>query len=265
MTRTIRTFIAAGTLAASLSMPTVARAQTKTEFGSRGEFIVSADRLMPLFSWSRVAQDDLPPLAADVSSSFTTTTQTSFSFLWGSAGPAATVPEMFFAVPRIGFDYTIIPNVTIGGDIGLFFTAGSNSSAETDLSNGTSTTVSTDNGGLFVFGIEPRAGYILHLNDMFALWLRGGFSFYTETASSGKRADGSYSHDNTDQFALDLEPQFVFTPVPHFGFTATLDGDIPIAGQRSHTDFDGNGNSAEVSASSSMAFVGLTLGMLGYF
>lgn len=219
---------------------------------------------MPLFSWSRVAQDDLPPLPAGVSNSSTTTTQTSFSFFWGSTGPAA-IPEVFYAVPRVGFDYTILPNVTIGGDIGLFFTTGNSSSQETDNTNGSSVTTSVDNGGLFVFGIAPRAGYILRLNDMFAFWLRGGLSFYTETASTAKRADGSYSHDNTDQFALDLEPQFVFTPVQHFGLTATLDGDIPLAGQHAHTDFGGNGGSAEASASSSVAFFGLTLGMLGYF
>jgi hypothetical protein len=255
MTRTMRTLTAAGAVAAALLMPTPARAQTKPEFGSRGEFILSADRLVPLVSWSRVAQDDLA--GGDTS---TTTTQTAFSFFWGSTAPQ----EVFFTVPRVGLDYTIVPNVTIGGNVTVFFTAGSNTSTTTTVDNGAMTT-SGDNGGLFVFGIEPRAGYILRLNDMFAFWFRGGFSFYTATASSPKQNDGSYSHDNTNQFALDLEPQFVFTPVSHFGLTATLDGDVPIAGQHSHTDFAANGMSNEASASSSLAFVGLTLGMIGYF
>jgi hypothetical protein len=259
----MRRLTAAAAIAAALGWPTAARAQTKTEFGDKGQFVISADRLMPLVSWSRVAQDDYGPFGNNVTNQFTTNSQTGLSFFWGSA---ETAPEVFFSVPRVGFDYTLIPHLTLGGDIIVFFTAGTNVSTERDLANGTKMTTSADNGGSFVFGVAPRAGYILHLNDMFSLWLRGGVSFYTATASNPKQMDGSYTHDNVDQFALDLEPQFVFTPVPHFGLTATVNGDIPLVGRVSHTNYAANGNStAEVSASSSVAFIGLTLGMLGYF
>jgi hypothetical protein len=257
----MRTFAAAGAVAALLLQPSLARAQTKADFGTRGEFILSADRLVPLFSWTRVAQDDLPgALGMGVNNSFTSTTQTSFSFFWGSSTPQ----ELFFSVPRVGFDYVVIPNLTIGGDLALFFTVGSNRSSETDFANGTSQSASGDNGGFFLFGIAPRAGYILRLSDLWALWFRGGLSFYTGTTSNPQNG-GPSTHASVDQFALDLEPQVVFTPVPHFGLTAAIDGDIPLVGRHWITTFAPNGTSTTQSASSSSAFVGVTLGMLGYF
>ncbi|MCL2450090.1 MAG: hypothetical protein FWD17_14170 [Polyangiaceae bacterium] len=269
MTGTMRSWVAVGTIAAALGTPTAARAQAKTAFGQKqGEFILSADRLVPLISWWRVAQDDFgpPPNAPAGSTSFSTQSQTSISFFWGSAETGAAPLEAFYAVPRVGLDYTIVPHVTVGGDIGLFFTAGTNQSQQVDLPNGSNSTASGSAGSLFVFGIAPRAGYILNLNDSFAIWLRGGFSFYTATSSTEKDPmTGNYTHNNTDQFAIDLEPTFVYTPVPHFGLTASLDGDIPVAGRRSVTNYQASGANTEASVSSSMAFVGLTLGMLGYF
>jgi hypothetical protein len=254
MTRTMRTFTAAGTLAAALLTPALARAQTREEFGERGQFILSADRLVPLFSWSRVAQNAFPSnVPATDTQIFTTDTQTSFSFFWG----ATPEQETIFTVPRIGFDYVVIPHLTVGGDIVVYFTVGGGTSTETDFTNGGSQTRSQDVDNFLVFGIAPRVGYVLRLSNLFSLWLRGGLSFYTETASHPNN-----THDNTDQFALDLEPQFVFTPVPHFGITAALDGDIPLAGQHSTTDFT---NRFEQSAASSIAYFGVTLGMLGYF
>jgi hypothetical protein len=101
---------------------------------------------------------------------------------------------------------------------------------------------------------------------MWTLWLRGGVSFYTGTLSSGRAANGAYVHFNADQFAVDLEPQIVFTPVHHFGLTAAVNGDIPVVGRHSQTGYNANGDAVtEQSAPASAAFVGLTLGMIGYF
>jgi hypothetical protein len=67
---------------------------------------------------------------------------------------------------------------------------------------------------------------------------------------------------STNQFALDLDPQFVVTPIPHLGFTLGLTADLPIAG--GHSTDDGT-SGVSVSKSSSVLFFGLTAGMLGYF
>jgi hypothetical protein len=75
---------------------------------------------------------------------------------------------------------------------------------------------------------------------------------------------GATDSVNYNQFALDLDPQLVITPLPHFGFTAGVTGDIPIAGGHAETHTDGGG-STSASASSSLLFVGVTGGLVGWF
>lgn len=241
-------------------------AQLRDPFGERGQFVLSADRLVPLFSWTRVAQDAFPnALGANVTNQFAVDTQTSFSLFWGSAFTQAPA-TLFFAIPRVGVDYFVVPHLTVGADLAFFFTVGGSHATETDLANGSSTTTSTSNSNLFVLGFAPRVGYVFRLNDAFSFWPRGGLSFYTATANNPTQAGGNSSHDNVNQLALDLEPQIVYTPVSHFGLTAAIDGDIPLYGRHSHTDFGNNGSTTDsVAANSSVAFFGVTLGMLGYF
>jgi hypothetical protein len=272
MNRMMLTFTTAAAMTAVLSTTGVAGAQTKTELGDRGQFILGADRLVPLVSWSRISQDDFGGMSSTASS------QTGLSFFWGFTAPveggngapaqlpngaAAQAQRLFFTVPRVGFDYVVVPHVTVGGNVAVYFTAGSNVSTTFNVNGNT---VSGGNGGLLLFGIEPRGGYLLHLSDMWTLWLRGGLSFYTGTLNTGQRANGSYSHFNADEFAIDLEPQIVFTPVQHFGLTAAVDGDIPFVGRHSETDYNGGGAATgEQSAPSTVMYFGLTLGMIGYF
>jgi hypothetical protein len=272
MNRMMLTFTTAGAMTAVLSTTGVAGAQTKTELGDRGQFILGADRLMPLVSWNRISQDNFAGTATIASS------QTGLSFFWGfsdqiegqNGAPAtlenpaaAQAQRLFFSVPRVGFDYVVIPHLTIGGNVAVYFTAGSTVSRTLNVNGDT---VSGGNGGLFLFGVEPRVGYLLHLSDMWTLWLRGGLSFYTGTVHSGVAPDGSYSHFNADLFALDLEPQIVFTPVPHFGLTAAVNGDIGLVGRHSFTTYNGGGvATGEQSAPSNVLQFGLTLGMIGYF
>src|SRR5207253_2390524 len=163
----IKVLLAATAVAAAATFTCTAghAQQLRDPLGERGQFIVSADRLVPLFSWSRDAEDlvNVPPNA---SNEFTTDTQESFSFFWGSAftqSPAL----LFFAIPRVGFDYVIVPRLTVGTDLAIFFTVGSNHSDEVDLQNGgTQNASSNPNGNLFVFGVAPRVGYLLRISDL---------------------------------------------------------------------------------------------------
>jgi hypothetical protein len=254
----IKVLLAATAVAAATFTASTGHAQTHTPIGEKGQLIFSADRLVPLFSWSRVAQDDL-----NVPNRFTTTNQTSFSFFWGSnffSQPAS----IFFAIPRVGFDYVVIPHLTVGTDLALFVTADFHQSTETDV-NGNSNTISTGSGTLFSFGIAPRVGYMIHINDLLTFWPRGGLSFYTFTTITPQDGMGNTTHTNVTQLAVDLEPQLVITPVSHFGFTVAIDGDIPFYGRQAITTFAGNGSSNSNAANSSIGFFGITLGMLGYF
>ena len=257
-----RTLTAAGSMLAVLTMAPLAMAQSRTEFGQQGEFIISADRLVPLLSFEDVSQDVLVPggLPNNVKSETTTQTATSFSVLYGS--PAAPV-EQFYSVPRIGFDYVVVPNVTIGGNLIAVFSLGGSSKQETDLTNGQTNTSSTNSPTATGFGVAPRAGYILPINNLISLWLRGGFSYFI---GSSKQPDGNNGTETTsiNQFAIDLEPQVVFTPIPHVGFTAGLDVDIPLTGGHGIED-DNGGTSQSISGHSSVVYFGAVLGMLTHF
>ena len=235
----------------------VASAQARGDFGEKRQIILSADRLFPLISYTHTSSEAFSPLPNGVSKSFSTNDSSAISLLWGS-----TTPTSFFTVPRLGFDYVVVPNVTVGGDLVIAFTLGGHSNNETDFNNGTMMSTRQDNPSSFLFGVAPRGGYILRLTDLFALWLRGGLSYYV---TSSKTTVGNTTNTNTvNQFALDLDPQFVITPVPHVGLTLGLTADIPLTGGHSQ-EVDVNNGSTTNSAGSSIFFFGVTAGLLCYF
>jgi hypothetical protein len=255
----------------------LAGAQNKNNFGQPGEFIIDADRLVPLFAFSNISLTPLGPpignaLPPNVSKVTQTVTQTSLSFLWGSTGnglpTGGTILETFYTVPRLGADYVIIPNVTVGGDIVFFTTLGGHQQLETDYSNGQqSNTITTGQPSGLVFGIAPRGGYILGLSDLLSVWLRGGVSYYVGNYKTEQPGPGNGTTTDTvsaNQFSLDLEPMLVITPIQHFGITAGLTMDIPIAGGHSET-IDTQNQSNSASAGSSIFFFGATVGLLGWF
>ncbi len=264
-TRIVRAAIALGASAGVLLASPFAHAQQRQgDFGQQGQFIFSGDRLFSLFAYDNVTQDDIVfgGLPGGATSQTTTTNQTTMSFFYGQNGNA---PESFFSVPRVGLDYVFLPNMTLGGDVVLLLTLGGSTKHETDFPNMTNQTT-TSNPSTTGFGIAPRYGYILPLTDMFSLWLRGGFSYYTATVKQSTTVGGetTTSSANLDQFGIDLEPQIVFTAIPHVGFTAGLACDIPLAGGHSLENDTGN-TSQSASAHSSIFYLGLELGMLAHF
>jgi hypothetical protein len=261
----------AASIGVFLAAPLV-HAQARDDFGRQGQFILSADRLVPLVSFTRTSQDQLPApfgtLPPGANRVTTNNSQTSISLLWGGTGNATPGGPIntFYTVPRLGFDYVIIPNVTIGGNVIVFFTLGGSSGNETTLNSGATTTTSADNPSALVFGVAPRGGYILELTNLFSLWLRGGVSYYVANSKTTQgTGNGQTTLSNSvNQFAIDLDPQLVITPVPHFGITAGLTADIPIAGGHS-AQLDRPGGSQSASAYSSVLYIGVTAGLMGWF
>jgi hypothetical protein len=207
------------------------------EFGDRGQFIISADRLFPLLSFTDVQTTEYtPPYVKD------TYQQSSFSLLLGGTPPTDT----FYTLPRLGLDYVVTSHLTVGGDLVLYTTLGTSNSPAAGNGSGPTT---------FAFGFAPRVGYVIAFNDVFAFWPRGGVSWYT-TSSNGPGNGGS----SINQLALDVDPQFVITPVSHFGFTVGLTTDIPLTGGHSDT----NAASVTQSQSADIFYIGATVGILGY-
>jgi hypothetical protein len=260
---------------AVVSVASAAHAQHGGSFGDRGEFIISADRLFPLLGYSHASITETNPPPGDKET--LSESSSSIGLFWGNTpsfvdesalarGVGGIPVTNFYTVPRVGLDYTIIPNLTIGGDIIVFATLGASAQTETDNNAGGKQTASVPAPTTTTFGFAPRAGYILHLSDLFAIWLRGGLSFYTQTwkqTSTNGNTNTSFSA-NYDQLALDLDPQFVVTPIPHLGFTAGVTTDIPITGGHSYTSVN-NGTSSSVSAGANLFFIGGTIGMLVWF
>jgi hypothetical protein len=275
----VRRLIAVAAGVGVMLVGTLGQAQTSGgSFGSQGQFIISADRLFPVLGYSRASSTEPQTPPAGVTKVTDTEDSSSLGFFWGgtpaftgvvgiAGANVASIPVTnFYTVPRLGFDYAILPNVTVGGDLILFFTLGGSTSHEVYNNGGGTQTTTTNEPTNTTFGIAPRGGYIMHLSDLFSVWLRGGFSFYTLTwkeSSTVANTTTTFSA-NYNQFALDLDPQLVITPFPHFGFTVGLTGDIPLAGGHSFTANTG-GTTSSVSAGSSLMFVGLTSGLVGWF
>ena len=248
-------------------------------FGSQGQFIISADRLMPVLGYSRASSTEPQTPPAGETKVTDTEDSSSLGFFWGGTpafngavpggipGAPGSIPVTnFYTVPRVGFDYVLLPNITVGGDLILFFTLGGSNSNEVYNNGGGTTTTTHNEPTNTTFGIAPRAGYIMHLSDLFSLWLRGGFSFYTLTWKQQFTVMTTTTtiSANYNQFALDLDPQLVITPFPHFGFTVGLTGDIPLAGGHSFTT-NTAGTTSSISAGSSLMFIGVTSGLVGWF
>ena len=185
----------------------------------------------------------------------------------GGGIPALTPVPNVYTVPRIGFDYVVAPNITVGGDLVIYFTLGGNGSTETQFSNGNTQTNSMSQPEL-ASRLRPRTeGGLHHAPDRRAQpRLRGGFSYYTATSKFTTTTAGTTSttSDNFDQLGLDLEPQLVIHPFPHVGFTVGLDADIPLTGGISETTTTG-ANKASESSHASLFFMGLAGGMLVWF
>lgn len=110
-----------------------------------------------------------------------------------------------FDVPRIGFDYFIIPHLSLGGSLGFFSHDPDTDDDESDEYSG------------FLF--SPRVGYAVPFNDQWGVWPRGGLTYVER--------DGGVVMDQT---ALSAEVPFYFMPARNVGFTGSILFDIGLAG-----------------------------------
>jgi hypothetical protein len=235
-----------GAAAATVLATSTAAGQPAPGFGDQGQFIVSADRLMPLFAYESDKR-------ANGDGSSDTQTVTSLTFV--THGPTLVT---VYNVPRFAVDYTVWKHLTVGGSVWAYFQLGN---SITHSAPG-QPDVTDDQPKVIYWGLAPRAGWILHLSDLFAFWPRGGISF-NDTQTKQTRRMGNMTVDETDtttQWAIDLEPMFAFTPVPHAAITAGPVVDIPFAGSDSRS-----AGGTTVSNDVTMFHFGLTAGLLIWF
>jgi hypothetical protein len=263
----MRSLTAVGAMLGVLLAAPLAEAQGRPgeSFGEKGQFIVSADRLLPLFAYtSDVLTDN-----RSVTTSFS---GTSISLLWGGNSVTGYTPGNlafagignFYTIPRIGVDYVVIPHLTVGGDLMVFFTLGGNNTVGPSNQQ-----VKSANPTGNAFGLAPRVGYVLDLSSVFSVWLRGGLSVYTQNISQPAPLPGcgnATNDTNVNVWGLDLDPQLVISPVSHVGITVGPTLDWGFAGGASYTQ---NGiptcnQQTKTSYGYNALFFGITAGLVGY-
>ena len=244
--------IAASVLVGVLGVAGSARAEgeDKYRFGSPG-VIISADRLLPLVSYESVKTTQ-----ADGSSD----TQSRLSIALLNNGPFG-VFGTFYNLPRVGFDWVPVQNVTIGGSAWLY----AQLLATDSLSPATGgSKPSTDQPKVTYWGVAPRIGYIIPISKLVSLWPRAGVEYHHVSSSSG----GSSVSPSVTQFALGAEALVVISTWSHFGFTVGPTVDVPITGESTSTASTGTGTSgaaASTSVDSAMFQIGASAGFLGHF
>ena len=246
-------------IAAVLSTATRAQAQPKEygSFGEKGRLIISADRFLTLFSFASRTDTREDVDKGVITERKTTTSGPALSLLLGGNIPR----ENVHTIPRVSFDYTVIPQLTVGGSLAFAFGLGGKQ--ETTSGN---VSRSVDAPNTSIIGFVPRVGYILNLNDTIAFWPRAGFGIYrvAETFDGSNNNTTLKVTDARSYFSLDLDPQFTFLPFPHVGITAGPLVNIPLAGTLTHTEKLPNAETSRDTGSKTFQF-GITAGLLVWF
>lgn len=236
--------------------------QAAEQFGDQGQFIFGADRLFGLFAYTSNS------FTVSNTNNTTTVTGTDMAFFGGlnavslgaaGAGTVTAGNPTFYNLPRLGFDYTIIKGLTLGGEAIAFFTLGGSTSQGA---------ASQANPGGNAFGIAPRVGYIFSINDVFAIWPRGGLSYYTANYSAQSVPFNRCNNTaNANLFGLDIDPVFTISPAQHFAFMAgpTLDWGFTGGASASTPQTPDCSRTTNTSFSYQAVNFALNAGLLGWF
>ncbi len=237
-----------------------ASAQEANGLGEKGELIVTADRLMPLFSYS---SQTLTTNQGGVETK-TSDSGSSIALLFGRDPSLAVNPH---TVPRLAFDYTVINRLTLGGSVVLALGLGGSRTTES-VQNGQTNESKTDADKTTVFGFAPRVGYVLPLGQTFGFWPRAGLAFYSISSKSEDTAGNNktITTNTTSVWSLDLDPQFVWVPLQHFFAHFGPIMNVPLTGSRSTESEPANGGSSTTTKNDFSIFhFGLSAGLGGWF
>jgi hypothetical protein len=251
VTRPLAILLGLGAAAVVVGTPRTAAAQDAQGFGDKHQLILGVDRLMPILSHTSQTVTSTQGGATLES----TDRGTSMAVLFGREPSLGVV----HTVPRIAFDFTVIRHLTLGGSFAFAFGLGS--SHEDDTGNNSSR--KTDGPKTTLVGFAPRVGYVLPLGHVFAFWPRAGFAFYSVSTKTPLFNNGNNTSQTVGDtvLSIDLDPQFVWTPVHHFFINFGPLMNIPVGGSRTTE----NGTGGKVEQDLSVFHVGLSAGLGGWF
>lgn len=258
--------IAGLAVATVLSTASEAHAYPKG-FGEKGQLIITADRLIPVFNYAYGTVTTTGPNNVELTAS---DSAAGVSLLFGRVTGSEDItrtPANVHAIPRIAFDISVIKSLTIGAALAAGFGLGGSRETEAAAGGNSKTSSTQDAPNATAFGFVPRVGYVVPLNDTFAFWPRVGFGIYSVSSSYEVPAGGggTTSIKATDTlFSLDLDPQFAIVPLEHFFIHAGPVVNVPLGGSRSASRTTGT-TTVEGSVDASMFNFGVSAGLGGWF
>lgn len=222
-------------------------AHADPDLGGQGNWILSADRLSPLFTYSKQTESD--------TNGSVSTTRSSLSLLWNGN------PQDFYDIPRLGVDYVVAPNITVGGNLFATLPMSSKQSG-----TGGGQTVSQDDDKVSAFGFAARAGYVAGLGPKLLLWARGGLGYaHVGTTIPNNGGGGNNDRYNSlSQLGLNLEPQLVYSPGAHVGIMFGPVLDVPLTGTYHTERTDNNGTTTSTDVDASQLHFGINLSLIGW-
>lgn len=256
MTTRVAALLLGTAVATALSAsPREASAQEANGFGEKHQLMLSVDRLVPVLSYTSQTATSTQGGASLEDKR----TGTSAGFLLGQEPSLGAV----HTIPRVAFDFTIVNRLTLGGSVAIAFGLGGERKEQLGGNNNTRTTNTPKR---TIFGFAPRVGYVLPLGHYFAFWPRVGFAFYSvSTKEDGVINNVGTTTTTTDTvLAIDLDPQFVWVPIPHFFIHAGPIMNIPLTGSQSVEVAQGSSSTTAKNDLSVFHF-GLSAGLGGWF
>lgn len=221
--------------------------KTPAGMGTEGSLTVTADRLFGFLITSTYTEQTANNVKREQ-----TTRSTGLLIGTGSAGGAG---------PRVGLDYTVIPNLTVGAAFGLGYGTGTSTTTvggtETKVDLGSSTTIF----------VAPRVGYLIDFSDNLGLWPRGGITIAHSSSKQPGQPNGQggttpeSERSGTDIFAT-VDVPLVLAPSDHFAFTAGPFLDFPLSTSEETTT---GGVTTKTDPAPKTTYVGVSVGVLGSF
>jgi len=245
-------------LAAGIAAALTAAAPAGAQEREHGHVRVSVER-MSGFTYNSVTSSTESTVGGVTTTREVNTSWTSFN-LFG-AGFSAVSPTLLVLgsaqAPRVAVDYELANHLTLGG--ALFFAW--NSLTDDD----------GDGYSSVGFGVAPRIGYSLRINNRLSFWPRVGATFSYTSASPQDGSATSSSLGSSITYVpvwINIEPVLAFAAAPNFQFTFGLYCDVPVAGGVTTTSRTtvGGATIERTSESTLKQFtLGAQLGLMGRF
>jgi opacity protein-like surface antigen len=250
-------FVSALSVLAALTSTLPAFAQAGS-FGSKGKFVVSAERLTGFYITS--GSTELNGTTGAFPAPFTIDTDDSSTTFALLGSGVESEPAAF---PRLGADFFIIDKLSVGGSI-TYASRSDSTERVTATGNFAAETVDVDESRT-VFAASPRAGFAMMFSDMFGVWARGGITYTSMTIETDETAGGARQSAElrASLLTLAVDGQLLITPFNNVAIGVGPQLDIPLTGDVDYTDYAPI--VVNVEGDASVLTFGISAGMMLYF